>query len=116
MDRVSPVSRFMRRVADRAPSWFAIAGSAVSLYSLMALSSSDFLYLDLTTPAFISHLRENTELGREPVVDCPPALPRTVKGQKPARQRSVAYAEIASSWIAAGVATAKAARPGASSR
>src|SRR5438132_7630016 len=61
MDRVSPVSRFMRSVADRAPSWVAIAGNAVSLYCLMALSSSDFLYLDLTTPAFISHLRENHE-------------------------------------------------------
>src|SRR5438445_8309038 len=34
----------------------------------MALSSSDFLYLDLTTAAFISHLRENTtcEVTREP--------------------------------------------------
>src|SRR5947208_15379400 len=59
IEMASPVSRSRSKNADRAPGWVEIACSAASLYSLMALSSSDFLYLDLTTPAFISHLREN---------------------------------------------------------
>src|SRR5947208_15343632 len=61
IEMASPVSRLRSKNADRAPGWVEIAGSAVSLYSLMSLSSSDFLYLDLTTPAFTSHLREETE-------------------------------------------------------
>src|SRR6266849_4750711 len=54
----SPVSRLRSNIAERAPLWIASAGIAASLYSLIALSRSLFLNLDLMTPACMFHLRE----------------------------------------------------------
>src|ERR1700681_1129338 len=59
IEMVSPVARLTSNMPERAPLCDPRAGSALSLNSLMALSRSVFLNLDLTTPAFMAHLREN---------------------------------------------------------
>src|SRR6266852_2815287 len=60
----SPVSRLRSNIAGRAPLWVASAGIADSLYSLIALSRSLFLNLDLMTPACMFHLREKRSNSR----------------------------------------------------
>src|SRR5258708_3586583 len=80
-DRASPLSRFRSRNADRAPGCVAIVGRTDSLYSLIAWSRSDFLYVVLTTPACISHLREKRSTGAQSWECAPPILLRPLLGE-----------------------------------
>src|SRR5713226_9026520 len=137
----SPVSRLRSNIAERAPLWVASAGIADSLYSLIALSRSLFLNLDLMTPACMFHLREKRSNSRCAVrsarwsshgtrtvrhtypsleecrlqPDSAPGLGRRVKARILGRQQILAYYAICSCITASGVPTATAVAVGASS-